>query len=116
MSAFVTRSRGIVALGVSRLAAGACFLAMLGPEPGEPGENTTPLDALTWWYSQRVLPFDLFGEDFTYRYTKQFNHPSRMRRDLAKLAQQAVHYWDTLPASDRDFDRAKAEFQRRFPL
>jgi len=66
--------------------------------------------------SQRMLPFDFFGEDFTYRYTKELNHPSRMRRNLAALIRQAAHYWDTLPASERDFDRAKAEFQRQFPL
>ena len=76
-------------------------------------EQREYLERLT---AQRVLPFDLFGEDFTYRYTKELAHPSRMRRDLAALVRQATHYWDTLPASDRDFDRANAEFQRRFPL
>lgn len=44
--------------------------------------------------------------------TEKLAHPSRMRRNLTALVQQAAHYWDTLPVSDRDFDRAKSEFQR----
>ncbi len=65
---------------------------------------------------QPALSFDFFGEDFSYRYTKQLEHPFPMRRDLAELARLAQAYWDALPVSERDFDRAKAEFQRRFPL
>ena len=43
-------------------------------------------------------------------------HSFRTRRNLTALVRQAAHCSDALPASDRDFDRAKSEFQRQFPL
>lgn len=76
-------------------------------------EQREVLERLT---RQPVLSFDFFGEDFTYCYTKQLDHPPRIRRELAELARLALAYWEALPVSERDFDRAEREFQRRWPL
>jgi hypothetical protein len=35
---------------------------------------------------------------------------------LHELVGEAIDYWGQIPEQQRDFDRAKAEFQRQTPL
>ena len=71
--------------------------------------------ALVRLIGQEALSFDFFDEEYEYRYSKYLEHPVLMRRELHQLAEQAWGYWGSLSPQRRDFDRAKAEFQRRFP-
>lgn len=63
---------------------------------------------------QEELTFDLYGHE--YRYSKRIAHPERMRQGLAEIVRQAGEVYVNIPAAARDFDQAKAEFQRRFPV
>jgi hypothetical protein len=63
---------------------------------------------------QEEIAFDFFKEDYEYAYSKHLPHPEKMRRDLHELVRQAVEHWGKIPKEQRDFDQAKAEFQRRF--
>jgi hypothetical protein len=65
---------------------------------------------------QEELSFDFFGEEFEYQYTKHLEHSGQIREQLYRLMSQAVDYWGTLAPEERDFDWAKAEFQRRWPV
>ena len=65
---------------------------------------------------QAELSFDFFGDEFEYRYSKKVAHPAVMRRRLVQMVRRAIEYYDKIPPAERDFDRAKAEFQRRFPV
>ena len=65
---------------------------------------------------QKELSFDFFGEEYEYQYSKRLEHSVQMREQLRVLVSQAVDYWGTLEPSERDFDWAKAEFQRRWPV
>jgi hypothetical protein len=66
--------------------------------------------------NQAEISFDFFGDEFEYRYSKQVAHPAALRRRLAEIVRRALEYYSTIPPAARDFDRAKAEFQRRSPL
>ncbi len=65
---------------------------------------------------QEELAFDFFGDVYEYHYSKHFEHPADMRAQLAAIVRRAQDYWLSIPAEDQDFDRAKAEFQHRFPV
>ena len=66
--------------------------------------------------AQKGLVFDFYGVEYEYAFSKRFAHPDAMRARLAILIQQAIVYDGTIPAHRRDFDQAKAAFQRAFPL
>lgn len=81
--------------------------------------NTSDLEQariLSRLIEQKELSFDFFGAEFEFRYSKHLDHPIRMREQLRWCVQQAKDYWATLDPEERDFDLAKAEFQRRWPL
>jgi hypothetical protein len=63
---------------------------------------------------QLILPF--YGDDLSYRFTKTVPHQVEQRTQLGGLVAQAVTHWQAIPAAHRDFDRAKATFQRQYPL
>lgn len=65
---------------------------------------------------QEELVFDFFGTDYEYVYSTAIAHQSRMRRQLDEIVRQAVDYYGELPPRRRDFDRAKAEFLRHYPI
>jgi hypothetical protein len=66
--------------------------------------------------SQEKLYFAFHGEDFTHRLTRVLDHSEIQREQLHRLVGQANDHWEETPKQRRDFDRAKADFQRRFPL
>jgi hypothetical protein len=64
--------------------------------------------------AQLILPF--YGEDFGHRFTKVVPNSAEQRTQLSDLARQATVHWQAIPVGQRDFDRAKALFQQRYPL
>lgn len=64
--------------------------------------------------NQEQLFLAFYGDDLTHRFTKIVEHDRQQWQYLDELVDQATHYWDQLPPERRDFDRAKAEFLRRF--
>jgi hypothetical protein len=67
-------------------------------------------------FSQGELYLAFYGEDFTHRFTKVVEQSEPQRVQLAQLVEMAQAHWRSLSEGERDFDRAKAEFQRRFAL
>ena len=65
---------------------------------------------------QENLVFDFFGSDYEYRISSEIAHDERMRARLDAITRRAVDLYGQIPAGQRDFDRAKAEFQRDYPL
>jgi hypothetical protein len=65
---------------------------------------------------QEELIFDFFGEDYEYAYSRRLPHPKEMRRILHAFVVRAIEDWGNIPEEHRDFDRAKAEFQKRMPV
>jgi hypothetical protein len=65
---------------------------------------------------QEELSFDFYGEEYEYAYSKHLPHPEAMRKMLHTLIGRAIEYWGDIPGEYRDFDRAKAEFQKRMPI
>ena len=65
---------------------------------------------------QQRLSFDFFGDTFEYVFSKYMANPERMRKALHELVRQAIEYYGEIPAGKRDFDQAKAEFQRQHPV
>ena len=65
---------------------------------------------------QAALTFDFFGDEYEYLSSKQIPHPAESRIGLQEIVQSAIAYYGAIPAAQRDFDRAKALFQRYFPV
>lgn len=65
---------------------------------------------------QEQLMFDFFGSDFEYGYSTTIAHHTSMRRRLDGIVRRAVDTYGEIPPERRDFNHAKAEFLRRFPL
>ena len=65
---------------------------------------------------QEKLYLSFYGNGFGYRFTKAIEHDAAQRAQLSNLVAQATAHWQNIPAIERDFDRAKIEFQRYFPL
>jgi hypothetical protein len=65
--------------------------------------------------SQPELSFDFYGEKLEYAYSTVVPHPAEIREGLEAQVRQAIEYYGKIPAGQRDFDHAKAEFQRAFP-
>ena len=64
--------------------------------------------------NQDELYLAFYGNDLTHQFTKIVKHDRQQWQYLDELVDQATRYWDQLPPTCRDFDRAKAEFMRRF--
>jgi len=47
---------------------------------------------------------------------RRYNHREFQRRELQQLIEKAGQHLETIPQSLRDFDTAKEEFMRRYPL
>ena len=47
---------------------------------------------------------------------RRYNHRELQRRELQQLIEKAEQHLETIPQSVRDFDSAKQEFMRRYPL
>ena len=65
---------------------------------------------------QEELIFDFYGQDYEYAYSKKIAHPPARRQDLQEIVRWAIEYYGTIPERERDFDRAKALFQRYFAV
>jgi hypothetical protein len=65
---------------------------------------------------QESLYLAFYGDAYSHHYTKVLDHAASRREQLRQLADQAVAYLQQLPEPQRNFDLAKAEFQRQFPL
>ncbi len=63
--------------------------------------------------NQDKLHLAFYGDDLQYRFTKSVIHDEQQWQQLDELVAQAVRYWEALPPSQRDFNRAKAEFMMR---
>ncbi|HEX9597289.1 MAG TPA: hypothetical protein VF982_10455 [Anaerolineales bacterium] len=66
--------------------------------------------------NQKELTLDFYGQDYEYAYSKQLAHPAERRQDLQEIVRWAIEYYGSIPAHARDFDRAKALFQRYFSV
>jgi hypothetical protein len=64
--------------------------------------------------SQDRLYLAFYGDDLDYRYTKIIEHDEQQWQQLDELVDRAGSYWSELSPEERDFDRAKAEFMRRY--
>ncbi|MFC1790350.1 hypothetical protein ACFLZP_02600, partial [Patescibacteria group bacterium] len=80
------------------------FLNVTGPGQAE---------VLTQLAGQDRLYFAFYGDDLTHRFTKIVDHDQAMRERLGRLSAQAIEHWERIPPGQRDFDRAKREFQSR---
>jgi hypothetical protein len=65
---------------------------------------------------QEEICFDFFGREYEYRFSKYLPQGEEMRAGLQRIVEQAIDSYGDIPAAQRDFDRAKAEFQRRHPI
>ena len=54
------------------------------------------------------------GDDLSHRFTKIVNNERQQWQYLDELVAEALEHWHQIPPEQRDFDRAKAEFMRRF--
>ena len=64
--------------------------------------------------NQDRLYLAFYGDSLTHRFTKIVEHDEQQWQYLDELVSEAIDYWDQIPPEQRDFDRAKAEFMRRF--
>lgn len=69
---------------------------------------------LTTLLTQERLYFPFYGADFGHRFTKVVPHQAEQRAQLGGLVRQAAAHWQAIPRDQRNFDRAKAMFQRCF--
>lgn len=77
-------------------------------------EDQARILAIMLTQEQLILPF--YGDDFSQQLAKVMPHEAEQRRQLGALVEQAAVHWQGIPTDRRDFDRAKAEFQQRYPL
>ena len=56
------------------------------------------------------------GSDLEHRFSKVLPFAEEERRAVHQLVGQAIEFLVAIPKGERDFDRAKAEFQRRVGL
>jgi hypothetical protein len=64
-------------------------------------------------HQDRLYPV-FYGDDLTHRFTHVVDHDEQQWQYLDELVAEALAYWDRIPPEQRDFDRAQAEFMRRF--
>ena len=62
---------------------------------------------------QETLLFDFFDRDYEYAYSKQFPPPEEARQGLDAIVRRAIDWYGRVPPPQRNFDQAKAAFQRR---
>lgn len=70
------------------------------------------LEILVQLAEQPALHLAFYGSDLRYRYSKLIAHTTQQWQQLDGLIEQALRYWESLPAEQRDFDRARADFMR----
>lgn len=63
---------------------------------------------------QDELHLAFFGDALEYRFTKTIQQDEQQRQQLHGLVLEAITHWARVPADQRDFDRAKAEFMQRY--
>ena len=66
--------------------------------------------------NQPELTFDFFGDEYEYAFSKRIDHPQAQRERLQAIVRRAIEEYGSIPAAKRDFDRAKALFQRYFSV
>lgn len=74
-------------------------------------DQTRILDELA---NQDQLYLAFYGDDLSHRFTKTAEHDEQQWQQLDELVEMATRHWEAIPPAQRDFDRAKAEFMRRY--
>jgi hypothetical protein len=64
--------------------------------------------------NQDRLFLAFYGEDLGYRYTKVIPHDKQNWQQIDKMTMEAFNYLSRIPSEQQDFDKAKAEFTRKF--
>lgn len=64
---------------------------------------------------QPQLHLAFYGSDLTYRFTKLIPQDEQIWQGLDEMITMAEAHCESIPLELRDFDRAKAEFMRRYP-
>jgi hypothetical protein len=64
--------------------------------------------------NQEMLHLAFYGDDLTYRFTKSISHDEGQWQQLDELVARALEQWEKIHPESRDYDRAKANFMRRF--
>jgi hypothetical protein len=64
--------------------------------------------------NQDQLYMAFYGDDLGFRYAKVIPHDEQQWQQLDELVAIATDHWRNIPKGQRDYDRAKAEFMRRF--
>lgn len=83
----------------------------------EPFLNIAAADQACTLYelaNQKKLYLAFYDDYLDYHYTKEVDHDEQHWQKLDEMAIQAMNYWLEIPKERRHFDRAKAEFMRRF--
>jgi hypothetical protein len=65
---------------------------------------------------QEQLYLTFYGEDLAHRFTKVVGQSEAQRAELAEVVAVARAHWERIPEGERDVERAKVAFQRRFTL
>jgi hypothetical protein len=63
---------------------------------------------------QDRLYLAFYDDDLSHRFTKIVDHDRQQWQYLDELVDEALEHWQQIPPDQRDFDRAKADFMRRF--
>jgi hypothetical protein len=61
-----------------------------------------------------IIYLAFYDDVLTYRFAKVVEQDRHQWQNQDELVDEANSHWDQLPQKQRDFDRAKAEFVRRF--
>ncbi len=69
---------------------------------------------LTQLTGQMQLYLAFYGDDLSYRFTKAVAHDAQQWQQLDELTAEAYRHWQEIPLAEWDFDRAKADYMRRF--
>jgi hypothetical protein len=72
------------------------------------------VEVLAQLANQEQLYLAFYGDDLSHRFTKIVRHDGQQWQYLDELVDEATRHWDRIPPEERDFDRAKEEFMRRF--
>ena len=64
--------------------------------------------------NQDQLYLAFYGDGLQHRFTKVAHHDKQQWQYIDELMEMAIQHWEAIPSERRDYDRAKAEFTRRF--
>lgn len=74
------------------------------------------LELLQQLIRQKILDIHFFDMAVNYAFSKRLAHRRLQRQELKKLVDMALEHLETILPDQRDWQAAKAEFQRQMPL